>query len=438
MEYQVAKKLLVKIESIFKINYLEEEALYYGMLLLCIEKNNDAHFRSNPFENLIYLTENLVTLFEQIVGLYFHDRENLIKKIQTHLKVLYYRHIFDMQMPSYGLDNVSTYYQKAFRLTEKVSNLMKSDVVFQHSFPDGFSKEELAEVALYFEEAILKEQTKQYVPQLIIVSDFPDVMNSLLETHLHQLLPTVSITSILKSDSAHFYSGKVDYCISTNTNYVHNQGETVIVSVILTKEEKRRIKKIEQSHGRYLKMGDKIKQLMNDYQYLAKQEDFIAELFHVLEQSEKNSVQKQHVELIDFLKNPFFCCIKHEVSSLTEMMSYLSGPLIEEKYIQPMYTQQVLKELKEERFIFLYPKVLLVHTDYRFGSMKPGCSFLYLKTPFVLSTNEQVQFILFLATEENMGHVPLLFELDHLLQGSFLHQLKEKNSFKEAIASIDW
>lgn len=70
--------------------------------------------------------------------------------------------------------------------------------------------------------------------------------------------------------------------------------------------------------------------------------------------------------------------------------------------------------------------------------MKPGCSFLYLKTPFVLSTNEQVQFVLFLATEENMGHVPLLFELDHLLQGSFLRQLKEKNSFKEAIASIDW
>lgn len=34
------------------------------------------------------------------------------------------------------------------------------------------------------------------------------------------------------------------------------------------------------------------------------------------------------------------------------MMSWLSGPLIEEKYIQPTYTQQVLKELKEERFIF--------------------------------------------------------------------------------------
>lgn len=438
LEYQVAKKLLVKIELIVKINYLEEEALYYGMLLLCIEKNTDAHFKSNPFENLIYLTENLVTLFEQIVGLYFHDRENLIKKIQTHLKVLYYRHVFDMQMPSYGLDNVSTYYQKAFRLTEKVSNLMKSDVVFQHSFPDGFSKEELAEVALYFEEAILKEQTKQYVPQLIIVSDFPDVLNSLLENHLRQLLPNVSIVGILKSDNAHFYSGKVDYCISTNTNYVHNQGETVIVSVILTKEEKMRIKKIEQSHGRYLKMRDKIKQLMNDYQYLTNQEDFISELSHVLEQSEKNSVETQHIELIDFLKNPFFCCIKQEVGSLTEMMSLLSGPLIEEKYIQPTYTQQVLKELKEERFIFLYPKVLLVHTDYRFGSMKPGCSFLYLKTPFVLSTNEQVQFVLFLATEENMGHVPLLFELDHLLQGSFLRELKEKNSFKEAITSIDW
>ena len=185
-------------------------------------------------------------------------------------------------------------------------------------------------------------------------------------------------------------------------------------------------------------MRDKIKQLMNDYQYLTNQEDFIAELSHVLEQSEKNSLETQHIELIDFLKNPFFCCIKQEVGSLTEMMSWLSGPLIEEKYIQPTYTQQVLKELKEERFIFLYPKVLLVHTDYRFGSMKPGCSFLYLKTPFVLSTNEQVQFVLFLATEENMGHVPLLFELDHLLQGSFLRQLKEKNSFKEAIASIDW
>ncbi|MGX7418539.1 BglG family transcription antiterminator [Carnobacterium gallinarum] len=429
LEYQVTKKLLKQMKTHIQLDYFEDEALYYGMLLLCVEKNADAHFRSNPFENLIYVTENLVLLFEQIGGIHFHNRESLIKKIQTHLKVLYYRHLFSMQMPSLISNAISTNYQKVFKLTDKISALMKSDLIFQNSFPDGLAKEEIAEIAIFFEEAILREQTKQYIPQLVIVSDFPDVMNSLLENHIRQLLPNSSIVGILKSDSANFFPGKVDYCISTDAQYVHHQGETLNVSIILSSEEKKRIKKLDMSIGNLVKIRKKLIHLMTKYGYLQGQEDFIEELENIFQSVDKVPVSKESVHLNKFLQHTNFCLVMEKATDLDELVEYLAEPLLEEEYIQPMYLQQVKKELAEKRYVFLYPQVMLLHTDYRFGSMELGCSFLYLQEAFQLDTSEKVRFIIFLATEENMGHVPLLFELDELLKSECLSQITDKHAF---------
>lgn len=140
LEFKIVVQLLQQLNGYFGIDHLEKEAYYYSVLLLCIEKNVDAHFLSNPFENLVYVTKNFVRLFEQIAGIHFHNRDRLIEKIQTHMKVLYYRHVFEVQMPNYLVKDLSDRYEKAVKLTEKVSIIMKSDIVFQTSFSNKFFK----------------------------------------------------------------------------------------------------------------------------------------------------------------------------------------------------------------------------------------------------------------------------------------------------------
>lgn len=432
LEYHAAKKMIDRLTPYVHADFIEKEALYYGMLLLCIEKNVDAHFMSNPFENLVDVTENFITLFEKIAGIHFHHRKRLIEKVQTHMKVLYYRHIFGMQLLQHVGVSVKEQYQKVFQLIEKVSNLMKSDVVFQLSFPDGFSKNELSELAMFFEEAILREQSRRDVPQVLIVSDYSDVLNSLLESHVRQILPHVSIVGILKTDVAHLYPGKVDFCISTDTKYMHNQGETLFVSIILTQGDKKRIKNIRKEATLKVDKRKKILSLMNQFHYLTNQEAFLNELEKIIEIQPDKSVVRQTTQLVEFMQKSHFQFTRKNVQSFDEILQIIAQPLLKENYIQTTYIEQIKKELEANHFTFLFPKILLLHTDYRFGSMKPGCSFLYLETPFVTATMESVQLVVFISTEESMAHVPLLFELDQILSHHFLRFLIAGKTFSQA------
>lgn len=436
LEFKIVVQLLQQLNGYFGIDHLEKEAYYYSVLLLCIEKNVDAHFLSNPFENLVYVTKNFVRLFEQIAGIHFHNRDRLIEKIQTHMKVLYYRHVFEVQMPNYLVKDLSNRYEKAVKLTGKVSIIMKSDIVFQTSFSKGLTKTEITEIAIYFEEAILKEQTRRDVLQVLVVSDCSTVLNNVIEAHLQQLLPESLVVGNLKSKSAYYYPGKVDYCISTNLNYVHPQGETVYVSPILTIEDKKRMKELGKKRPLTLKKREKIKLLLTEFQYIENQDAFILELEKLVKSPKRELPKKYQVKLVDFLKNSEFCFVEDQEDSLPTLLDKMSKPLIEEHYIQVSYREQIKEELNQGQLIFLYSKILLVHTDYRFGSIKPGCSFLFLKSPLIVKNNKEVQLIVFLATEETMAHVPLLFELDHLLQSNFYEILIKTASFQAATQQL--
>ncbi|MBC2023731.1 BglG family transcription antiterminator [Listeria booriae] len=432
LEYRAADTMLSVVSQVFQQPVPQEEALYYGMLLLCVEKNVDGHFKSSPFEELVQLTETMVTIFEQISGIYFKLRYRLVENIQTHIKVIHYRHVFQIKIHPPVLHEISKQYQKVFRLTEKMVQTLSPNWLFQKYFAHGLTKQEIAGIALFFEEAIVKEQSKKAPAKWIIVSDYADVLNSLLATQIKQLLPEMVLEGIFSTGMAPFLNQKINFCVTTDMQYIHTTGQTIYVGAVLSEEDKRRLFNIKKSPDKVMGRRDKLRKLLyNSSSNGAPDERLLDQVELLYTDEDRAVVHSDLVTLADFRKEELFF-EEEQVESLTDVLSLLAKPLLDRKWIRTEYMEQIAHDVMEDkRLMILFQGVILLHTDYRNGSFQPGISMLHVKEPFCIH-GESVNLFILLATEEKMTHVPLLFELDVLLNSSFLANLENGVKLFEA------
>ncbi|EUJ31665.1 hypothetical protein MFLO_08637 [Listeria floridensis FSL S10-1187] len=99
----------------------------------------------------------------------------------------------------------------------------------------------------FFEEAVMKEQTDVSIAKVLIVSDFSDVLNSLLKSQVKQLLPETAVLDVVSSEKARFFPEKINFCISADASYYHFTGQTIHVPIILTEEARKNIVKSYQA-----------------------------------------------------------------------------------------------------------------------------------------------------------------------------------------------
>ncbi|MBA3926234.1 PRD domain-containing protein [Listeria rustica] len=432
LEYKAAEAMLQQLQSVFKQAVPQEEALYYGMLLLCVEKNVDVHFKSSPFEELVQLTETMVTIFEQISGIYFKLRYRIVENIQTHIKVIYYRHVFQINIHPPVLHEVSKQYKKVFGLTEKMLQMLSSNWLFQKYFTKRLTSQEIAGIALFFEEAIVKEQLKKAPDKLIIVSDYADVLNSLLETQLKQLLPEMVLEGIFTTDMAPFLTQKINFCITTDMHYIHMTGQTIYVGAVLSEEDKKRLFNVKKTPDKMMGRRDKLRKLLYNSNSNGVPDEALLDQVELLYSDEERSVvHSELATLADFRQEELFF-EQRKVTSFSEVLTQIAKPLLDRKWIKTEYVAQIERDICErKRLLFLFRGVLLLHTDYREGSFQPGVSMLYVKEAFFID-GEAVHLFILLSTEEKMTHVPLLFELDVLLNSPFLMHLESGVGLFEA------
>ncbi|MEN2667771.1 BglG family transcription antiterminator [Listeria aquatica] len=435
LEFTAAKALLDGVQELSRPEEDLAEQEYYGALLLCLDKNEDAHFQSVPFGELLQISERIIRLFEKMIGLYIKRKEELTEHIQTYIKVLFYRHQFQMELPAYSLDTVSEQFQKVFGLTKKVMQLMEQDALYKRYFGTAFKNEELAHLAVFFEEAVVKEQTDVSIPKVLIVSDYSDVLNSLLKTQVKQLMPEVMIVGAFSSENARYFPEKVNFCIATDPSYFHFTGQTIHVPVILTETAKKKILRSYKNGEAKPKKREQLKQILKRQTGI---EEIPERLLNQIESlygeiSEETVVKhSETAKLETFIADSEFAMVWGKAETLMDVICALKKPLLERKFAQESYFERLLMEMEAQRTALIYPRVMLILTDYRFGSFRAGASLLYLKEPITLAENEEVALFVLIATEEKMTHVPLLFELDHLLQNGFLDALKSDYTMFES------
>lgn len=429
-EYRTGKQIVETAGAFLEIDYCESDALYMGMLLLCVKKNSDDHFQADYFKNLLYLTETFIDLFEKMSGILFVEKSELIEKVQTHMKVVFFQHIFDMKI--FADLNEQLIDHKIYQITEKVADLIKSDMIFQICFPNGFRKSDLCNFTLYFEEAINKNQLADGSTKVIIVSDYPDVMNSLIHSHVKKLLVNVDVEGIFHTDEAPYYPRLIDYCVTTAANYIHPLGETITVNGILTPDDKRKISALNYRLHFSETKKDKLVQILAKNGVKNPDKELLQEIFQLFEES----LLPDRIENIADISIQNFLMSGHtlisEAETVNEVVTQIAQQAVAGGYAVVEYFDKIAEEVAAGHLTFLQPGVLLLQTDSRYGSLQPCMYFALLKKPIQWKSDQEIRLVALIVTEAEMSHLPLLFELDELLQTTFLSRLFETNDFIEA------
>ncbi|AQZ48184.1 hypothetical protein B5S25_17975 [Paenibacillus larvae subsp. pulvifaciens] len=422
LEYKAAQVLTGLFSSYLNLPVSDEEAVFYGMLLLCMQKNVDLHYKSTPFEKIGDMTFMLINYFEMVSEMHFKQREQLFENVQTLMKVLHYRHVFNLVMPTESLSYVVTQCKEIYMLTKKSLACVSASPVFKRYYPNGLTDDETASLSLYFEESLLRDQTEKVAHNIVIVSDLANVYNSLLCTHIKQLLPKAVIEGVYTVKEALDFKTIVNYCISNDRTYVHTSGETIYVSPVLSQGDKERILHIVKGPL----MANRLEKLANLLDTPDIPRDELINRIENLYLSDHAEIQEsQKISLLTAWNSEHTFQLSR-ISSLDEALNLLAAPLLQKNYIQASYMAQIRKEIvDEQKWYFIYPKVLLLHTDYRYGSFKPGVSVLYTASGLIMKDEPflEAELIILLSTDEKMTHVPLLFDLDKLMQSSFLSEL---------------
>lgn len=432
LEYKAAQTLTELFSSYLNLPIPDEEAAFYGMLLLCMQKNVDSHYKSTPFEEIGDMTFMLINYFEMVSGMHFKQREQLFENVQTLMKVLHYRHVFHLVMPTESLSYVVTQCKEIYMLTKKSLARVSASPVFKRYYPNGLTDDETASLSLYFEESLLREQTEKVAHNIVIVSDLANVYNSLLCTHIKQLLPKAVIEGVYTVKEALDFKTIVNYCISTDRAYVHTSGETIYVSPVLSQGDKERILHIVKGP---LMASSRREQLASLLDIPDMPRDELINRIENLYLSDHAEIQEsQKISLLTAWNSEHTFHLSR-ISSLDEALDLLAAPLLQKNYIQASYVAQIRQEIvDEQKWLFIYPKVLLLHTDCRYGSFKPGVSMLYTASGLIMKDEPflEAELIILLSTDEKMTHVPLLFDLDTLMQSSFPSELAKGVSMENA------
>ncbi|WP_102345975.1 BglG family transcription antiterminator [Bacillus sp. Marseille-P3661] len=427
IEYKISHDLIQLFNDIFSGDFPEDEVLFFGLLLLCSQKNSDAYFRGKSFEELYFISNQMVEQFEEISGIHFENKEQLIENIQTDIKVIFYRKQFSFSMAFYQPEPVINKYEKVYFLTKKVVSQMKqNNKLFKNYFPNGFEENEIANLALYFEDIILKEQSNSVVYKIIIVSDLSKVYMDLLKTQILQLLPHAKIQGLFTMKEASNNKEKVHFCLTTQRNYVHNNGETIYVNPLLTNEDKNRIYySITANSGKSRK--EQLLEILTGYVNKNELDLLVSRIDSLYSNNFVDLQVKKTVNLPSILEHEHIFNVE-QLDNLEKSIDLLAFPLLRKNIIDDTYVNQIKHEvLKERKFYLICPNVLILQTDNRYGSSQAAISLVYSKKSLVIQENPitNVNLIILIGTEEKMSHVPILFELEDLLQPTFLKKLDE-------------
>lgn len=207
-------------------------------------------------------------------------------------------------------------------------------------------------------------------------------------------------------------------------HYIHMTGQTIYVGAVLSEEDKKRLFNIKKNPDKIMERRDKLRKLLyNSSSNEVSNEALVDQIELLYADRERVFTHSELVTLSDFNQGELFLeCQK--ITTFSDVIESLAKPMLDRKWIQAEYMHRIEQDVYElHQRLFLFRGVLLLHTDYRNGSFQSGISMLYVEEPFFIE-GEAVQLFILLATEERMTHVPLLFELDALLNSSFLANIK--------------
>lgn len=418
-EMIVSKRIEFEAATIFAENFslltgrsmAHAEKILFGMYLLCVEKDIDQHYLAPNFKNHYDISCQFIQLFQLKYGITFYQSELILKNVQTYIKVAYYRSILQMNIPNKSYRIVLSRYPKVFQIIQRlVIDVSQTIPIFNVFFPHGFSPDMMSDLTVIFEDAILREQTRSYNLQAIIVSNSSKVERSLVQSHITQHLPMIKVLNSLSSKSGQKFTHSIDLCITTVDEYEHHFGKTIHIHSIPTEKDIEKIQQFQYEHFHLRKRRAKIRHLLEELNKTNDIEKTLNEIEHVYIGLNKTRTHRTEYTLLDYQqdrKHVYNCKSKTTLSIIVQKSC---AKFIQRNTATIQYQNELLKNV-EKKIVYQCNNVIIVCGDYRKGALSTDIQINKLKQPIIFN-NTEINEVYVLVSSENMHQVPLIFAIE--------------------------
>lgn len=411
IEYVAAAQLTKQFTHIVNRPITESENKIIGIYLLCVEKDIDEHYLAPNFQHLYTISQEIISLFQCKYGISFENLEDTLKNVQTYMKVAFYRSVFHMNIPNKSYRVVLERYPKVFHIVKRIiASLVERIPMFQLCFPQSFSEDMLSDLTIVFEDAILREQTRSYILQALIVSDSSKVECSLIQSHITQHLQAIQIIDVVSSKKVTTLKQAVELCITTIPHYLHPIGKTIYIQSVPTEGDIEKIQQLQYEFFHSRKRRLKIKYLLEEFYKTNDIDTALSEIEHVYLGLNKTRANRKIYTLQDYMNKKQHLTYWKEPTSLHAIIENNCSKFIQRNTASIQYRDALLQLVESATFHYAQ-HILIICGDYRKGAFSVDIQVNHFQTPIIVN-EQKISTAYVLVSTENMMHIPLIFEIE--------------------------
>lgn len=417
-------------EFIFVSRFVKELGLSFELefdiewvTLLFLSSNTILNETQTQNQKLYMTVEEMVSIFEKQSGIYFRDRELLVRKLFFHLKPATYRLQYNIPLSD------SDYY----RITDSdlqsktiYSILMSCLQPFEDYLGMIIPQNEVELISYYFGSELVKISSKyEEVSRLragVVCSNGMVVAKIMFQT-LSALFPELNFVTTCSQRDFSQYEREFDVVFTTaplNTTLPY-----YVIPSVLNLNEQKNLRQRVMTDLKIENFNQKTKDILNMVKKYADIRD-VYELGTALE----NLVQKEHGTETKLIHKYLESYLEpSRILTVTERISWkkslkLLGNIAVTQGLTTMdYMSVVECQMgKADSYYILGGSVAIPHASPEDGVLNEGCAVLISKEPIVFPGDRAVHFVILLALLDNKNHLGALNQIMHLSRSADLQK----------------
>ena len=351
------------------------------------------------------ISSSLVNEFEQISGIKYDHREELIQALKAHLSTSMYRYRYGIQLGNPMLENIKTEYTELFKLTKSAFQRIRKLVQF------NISDSEIAYLTLHFGAFMTPKNSQQKPYRILVICPNGIGTGNMIKNEIRTLVPQATeIQNIPLSQ----YESNHDFDLVISTVVLAEEKNLLVVHPILTDQDRVAIlRKCMYSEPTTRLQIEDLLSIAKKYIPSSEMNAYENELRNYYSRTQIQKVPKKDYgfRLLHYL-DPSHIQIFENKLDWEQALILSCQPLLKEGSITQDYIDAILYDQKERQlYMFLCDGLVLAHSNPQNGVNQIDVALSTFKEPITFMNGRKAQIIIAICATDQTKHIKILNDI---------------------------
>lgn len=383
----------------------ESEQIYVSLHLLGSRLQTIPMNLVDTSQQTQHIAKRLVDTFEQISGIQYEHKDELINALNAHLRTSMYRYRYGIQLGNPMLENIKNEYTELFELTRSTFKQLRKELDFD------ISDAEIAYLTLHFGAFMTPKNPRERTYRILVICPNGIGTGNMIKNEIRNLVPQATdIQNVPLSQ----YTPDHDYDVVVSTVVLHEEKKLVVVHPILTDQDRVAIlRKCMYNEPQTRIQIDDLMNIAKKYipEHLMK--DFEEEVTSYYSHYQVQQVPKKDygLGLLHYLR-PSHIQICDEEMEWDEALELSCQPLLINDSVTQEYIDSILYDQKENGlYMFLSEGLVLAHTSPDKGVKNIDVALTTFQHPIEFLNGRQANIIIGICAVDQTKHIRILNDI---------------------------